>query len=202
MSRGLRWAWSWRVTAWPRSMVLTSLLVTAGTPSASSMTATTSKPSQPGMIGGAVGRPDSWSMGPGRDAPAAHTGRSRGPAMSRSRAAASARVGAGPRVIDHGRVRHSTGAPPRSVTASRRVEEWTPATRTRPSSCRKRQVAGARPPVDGPDPFGAISPRATAVLSREEMVLRPMPVIWASCWRVLARPRRTRSTTVRTSVSI
>ena len=163
------------------------------------MAPTTSKPSQPGMMGGAVGRPVSWSMGPGSDTPAAHTACSSGAAMSRSCSAAFARVAVGPREMGQASIRRFTGVPARSVTARCRVEVCTPVTSTRPSSCRKRQVSGARPPVEGPAPLGQTSPRSTAVLSSVETVLRPMPVARASCWRVRPAPVRTWSATVMTS---
>ena len=163
------------------------------------MAPTTSKPSQPGMMGGAVGRPVSWSMGPGSDTPAAHTACSSGAAMSRSCSAAFARVAVGPREMGQASIRRFTGVPARSVTARCRVEVCTPVTSTRPSSCRKRQVSGARPPVEGPAPLGQTSPSSTAVLSSVETVLRPMPVARASCWRVRPAPVRTWSATVMTS---
>ena len=119
--------------------------------------------------------------------------------MSRSCSAAFARVAVGPREMGQASIRRFTGVPARSVTARCRVEVCTPVTSTRPSSCRKRQVSGARPPVEGPAPLGQTSPSSTAVLSSVETVLRPMPVARASCWRVRPAPVRTWSATVMTS---
>ena len=111
-----------------------------------------SNPFQPGMIGGATGRPDSKSTGPGMPTEMPHTGTS-GVRASTSSIIASAvsSVSAGPRAMSHARWVCSRMSPSSIATPTWMCSAPSAHTMMRPRLPRKRSVRGARPPDDGPN---------------------------------------------------
>ena len=164
----------------PSAMTLTSLSTTTTRAERRlARTPGTSKPSQPGMIGGFVGRPVACSTGPGSPMPT--------PARSReSRAGAAhepaavvddpAQHGSGPRAMSRSTSSVASTVAARSVTARRTWVAPTSAASTTRAAGLKANCAGGRPPVDVASPAAPTSELASRASTRWAIVERPSPV--------------------------
>ena len=171
----------------PRAMTLTSLSTSTGTRSLRDSSPGTSASSQPGMIGGLIGRPVECSTGPGRPTPTLTRSLSGRPAvLSSSRPSSTTRssTGPGPSAIATGSWCSARTVPTRSVRARR---EWvaprSTARMTRAAGL-NANVAGGRPPVELASPAGVTNPEDSRRSTRAAIVERACPVRVARSERV------------------
>ena len=171
----------------PSAMTLTSLSTTTTAPSSARTKPGTSKPSQPGMIGGLVGRPVACSTGPGSPMPTPARSAGSRPVAAHEPAAVlddPAQHGVGTEGdVEVDELAASTVAA-RSVTASRTWVAPTSAASTTRAAGLKANCVGGRPPVDVASPAGPTSALASRASTRWATVERPSPVTAASSLRV------------------
>ena len=176
----------------------TSLSTQTGASKRCSKRRRTSKPFQPGMIGGATGDPVSKSTGPGTPTATAHTGRAGWDARSSSSIPrAVSIVSAGPRPMSHARCASAMTSPSRVARPTRMWRAPSAQTTIMAWSARKRSVRGARPPEEGPYSPSSRKPISIAASTRWATTPRPSPVSLPISGRVSASPVRTRLITRR-----
>ena len=178
----------------PSAITLTSLSTTTTSPRLGGTKPGTSNPSQPGMIGGFVGRPVACSTGPGSPMPTPAMSRGRRPAAATSRRPCSTTqrqhvlrtegdVEVDELVGQHGRRQVGDGQPDVGGAdvggehdARRRVEGEL----RRRATTRRRRLAGRRRRAQ----------LASSASTRWATVDRPSPVTAASSLRVRGTPSR------------
>ena len=173
---------------------MTSLSTTTSAPRSDSRTKPgTSKPSQPGMIGGLVGLPVANSTGPGTPTPTATTSVMRRPARRTStlpRSTTQARTFSGPTPMSRSTTSSASTVAARSLTARRTWVAPMSAPRTTRARGLKAKRAGGRPPVDVASPAAPTRLLVMSVSTRWATVDRPRPVSAASSLRVRGVPSR------------
>ena len=180
----------------PSAMMLTSLSTRTGTAYSRWRRPGTSYLSQPGMIGGLIGRPVACSTGPGRPMPIAArclTGRRCAFSSARTVVDTQPRTTSGPSAMSRLALTSPRMSPERSAIAARTWVAPTSTPTTTLAAGLSAKSAGGRPPVERAPPNGATSSRRMSTSIRAAMVDRARPVASASSARVQGRPSRSSS---------
>ena len=149
----------------PRAMMLTSLSTKTGESKDSLRAPGTSNRSQPGMIGGLIGRPVENSTGPGRPMPMPTTSSTPRPARSSSSRAvelSQSIAERGPSAISRVDEASASSSPARFVTAMRECEAPKSAAMTTRARGLKANRELGRPPVDAAPSTSAMRPRPSS----------------------------------------
>ena len=181
----------------PSAIRFASLSTSAGAPNRRVSRSATGYPSQPGMIGGAIGIPAGCSTGPGRPTPTARSG----PVPCGTAASASSRPSSqsitrsGPSAIAMSCASSASTVPARSVTPSRACAAPRSAASTMPAARLKLSTCAGRPPVAATSASDTSSRRESSASTRCAIVERASPVVVTRSLRVVASPRRMRRRT-------
>ena len=190
----MRWSTSGQESSRsPSAMMFTSLSTSTGASKLSRNQPGTSKRSQPGMIGGLIGRPVLCSTGPGSPMPIASRSPGARPSCSSSSCAAvetQLSTASGPSATRMRSLLSAWMRPVRSLTAIRTCEAPTSTPSTTLPLAAIANCEDGRPPVETASPTGPTRPRFISASMRSATVDRARPVIDDSSVRVRGRPSR------------
>lgn len=175
----------------PRAMMLTSLSTSTGASKWAPSLPATSASSQPGMMGGLMGRPELNSTGPGNPTPTLTSSRRPRPeaaSISSPLLHTQASTVSGPRSMGSLSSESAMMFEARSVRAMRACVAPRSTARTTRLSGEKAKTAGGLPPVEWASPTVTMRPAVMSMSMRVATVERAWPVTDASSARVRGAP--------------